>query len=113
MSGGPGKLGILSVTIGLDALPDPFPNGTTVTGRATPNPPAAQVVQMVWDIDDANLTPISLSSLPGFSFTVSGQTPGPHILTVHAFDNTGEVSQTFSLINVPTSAAEKVPSRKR
>jgi hypothetical protein len=69
-----------------------FPS--TVKGKVTPVAPATVVFIGGWDLDDG--FPFLVTFLGGtFSFTIDTDPgPGPHIITIFVFDDTGELSES-------------------
>jgi hypothetical protein len=65
----------------------------TVKGTVTPVAPATTVFIGGWDLDDG--LAFLMTFLGGtFSFTIDDPGPGPHIITIFVFDDTGELSES-------------------
>jgi hypothetical protein len=74
----------------------------TVKGTAVPQPPATRVNSMGYDVDDgliAQVIPIPppppmMPNKWKFSFLLADPGKGQHILTIHVFDDQGDLSET-------------------
>lgn len=67
----------------------------TVSGIAVPQPPATFVFLGAQDVDDGDVGLLALSLTGAFSFQIADPgTPGPHLVTVLFFDDTGELTAT-------------------
>jgi hypothetical protein len=65
----------------------------TVDGTAIPQAPATAVTVGGWDVDD-DLVNLMMVLGGGFSFDIDDPgVSGPHLVTVFAFDDTGELTE--------------------
>jgi hypothetical protein len=79
------------------------------TGFATPQSPATRVGAMGWDVDDGQGQMVPPATFPtslnhfAFTFRVTKTqcpTTGFHILSIHTFDDAGDITESHIQINV-------------